>query len=425
MPRVLLLLPTTSYRGDAFIAAAGRAGIEMVVGTDRCRSLARMWPDEAFGGSLPLDFRHPTRAVAEIVSAAAQKKIDAIVPTSDETAVIAALAARALGLQGNSEEAAYTARNKAEMRKRLAEARVASPAFQVFSAFEAPPDRLEFPFPVVVKPLLLSASRGVIRADDADQFATAFMRVQKLIARPELAQADDDPARRQILVERFVPGVEVALEGLLAGGVLRVLALFDKPDPLDGPFFEETIYVTPSRLSDEAKRAIAETTAEAAAAMGLREGPVHAELRLLPSEPTRPSVIEVAARSIGGLCARTLRFGLGGALATRSLEELVLRNALGEDVDALASRNGAAGVMMVPIPRGGVLRSIAGEAEARAVFGIEDVVVTMRPGERVVPLPEGASYLGFIFARGERPDAVEAALRSAHGKLRFDIAPVL
>jgi hypothetical protein len=220
-------------------------------------------------------------------------------------------------------------------------------------------------------------------------------------------------AGRQVLVEGFVPGAEVAVEGLLRGGVLEVLALFDKPDPLEGPFFEETLYVTPSRHPPELQREIVRVTAAAAQAMGLEEGPVHAELRLPPGEPV---VLEVAARSIGGLCARTLRFGAG-----LSLEEIVVAHAMGLPLSSLSRQPGAAGVMMLPIPGRGVLRGVAGVEAARAVPGVEDVVITVPEGREVVPLPEGDAYLGFLFARGERPEEVEAALRAGQARLRFDI----
>jgi hypothetical protein len=205
----------------------------------------------------------------------------------------------------------------------------------------------------------------------------------------------------------------VALEGLLVKGDLHVLALFDKPDPLDGPFFEETIYVTPSRLSDDVQKAIAETTRAACAALGLSEGPVHAELRV---NGEGPWVIEVAARSIGGLCSRTLRFGTG-----MTLEELILRHALGWPLSSTDRDGRAAGVMMVPIPRAGRLRAVRGVEAARAVAHVEDVVVSAHPDQELVPLPEGWQYLGFIFARATAPADVEAALRAAHARLDFDI----
>jgi hypothetical protein len=195
--------------------------------------------------------------------------------------------------------------------------------------------------------------------------------------------------------------------------VLKPLALFDKPDPLEGPFFEETIYVTPSRLPDALQRRITAAAAAACAALGLSEGPVHAELRV---NDDGPWIIEVAARSIGGLCSRTLRFGTG-----MSLEEVILRHALGWPIDSLVREQRPAGVMMIPIPRAGRLGAIHGRERATGVEGIEEVAITAHVGQELVPLPEGWQYLGFIFARADTPDAVEKALREAHAHLRFEI----
>jgi biotin carboxylase len=420
--RVLVLSATTSYRTDDFLRAAKRLGVEAVLGTNRCHELAELWPREAFGGSVPIEFRHEAEAADLIVREAARAPFDAIVATDDPTADIAARAAKRLGLRGNSVAAATTARNKRLMREALRAAGAPCPAFAPFAADDEPARvwrelaAAGWQFPVVVKPLLCSASRGVIRADDEDSFAAAWWRLHALLQTPAL-RAVEDPDGQRVLVEAFVPGPEVALEGILRDGRLTSLALFDKPDPLDGPFFEETIYVTPSRHAAELQRAVEEVTARACAAIGLCEGPIHAELRLGPDGPV---VIEVAARSIGGLCARTLRFGLGAA----SLEELVIASALGRELGSLA-RQGAAGVMMIPIPAGGVLGEVRGVEAARGVPLVEDVQVTAKPGEVLVPLPEGAAYLGFVFARGDAPAAVEEALRDAHAKLSFDIAPLL
>jgi biotin carboxylase len=268
-------------------------------------------------------------------------------------------------------------------------------------------------YPCVVKPLMLSASRGVIRADDEGQFVGAVRRLEVILRTPDAAALGD--IARQVLVEAFIPGREVALEGLLVRGELHVLALFDKPDPLDGPFFEETIYVTPSRLPTSVQSEIASCTARAARALGLQDGPVHAELRV---NRQGASVIEVAARSIGGLCSRTLRFGTG-----LSLEELILRHALGMGITSLTRERRAAGVMMIPIPKAGVLKEVRGQVEARSVPGIEEIAITAHPGEDLVPLPEGARYPGFIFARAESPERVEAALREAHRRLTFVVMP--
>jgi biotin carboxylase len=270
-------------------------------------------------------------------------------------------------------------------------------------------------YPCVLKPLVLSASSGVIRADDAAGFVTAFARVAALLADPTVRALGE--GTEQILVEDFVPGIEVAVEGLLTDGALTVLALFDKPDPLDGPFFEETIYVTPSRLPEATQQAIAEVTAQAARALGLTDGPIHAELRLRPGGAApAPIVLELAARSIGGLCSRTLRFGTG-----LTLEDIILRRALDLPIASLERERAAAGVMMIPIPRAGVLEKVAGVEAAGAMPHVEDVTISAHPGETLVPLPEGHRYLGFIFARAATPAAAEQALRAAHAVLDFDI----
>ena len=263
----------------------------------------------------------------------------------------------------------------------------------------------------LLKPLTLSASRGVIRANNADQFIAAFERIRALLQRDDVTVTGD--AARYLLAEEYVPGLEVALEGLLTAGELHTLALFDKPDPLEGPFFEETIYVTPSRLPPAVQDTIRTTAADACAALGLTEGPIHAELRL---NDDGPWVLEIAARSIGGLCSRTLRFGTG-----MTLEEIILRHALGWPIATLERERRAAGVMMIPIPRAGALAGVRGVEDAKAVPGVEDVVVSAHVGQTLVPLPEGWQYLGFVFARGDGPADVEDALRIAHGRLSFEI----
>jgi biotin carboxylase len=286
------------------------------------------------------------------------------------------------------------------------------PRFRLVNLTDDPAARAaEIEYPCVLKPLSLSASRGVIRANDAREFVAAFRRISAILEMIDVSLPDE--ARRALLVEEFIPGVEVALEGLLVGGTLHVLAIFDKPDPLDGPFFEETIYVTPSRLPDATQARIAAVSRDACSALGLTEGPVHAELRL---NERGPFVLEVAARSIGGLCSRTLTFGTG-----LSLEEVILCHALGRPLASLERERRAAGVMMIPIPRAGRLAAVHGTDEAAAIDGIEEVTITMHPGQDVVPLPEGWQYLGFIFARAETPAAVEHALRRAHGRLHFTI----
>ncbi|HYB44061.1 MAG TPA: ATP-grasp domain-containing protein, partial [Candidatus Methylomirabilis sp.] len=313
--------------------------------------------------------------------------------------------------------AVKTARNKLAMREALARAAVPSPDFASFDVAGDPSlAACRVRYPCVLKPLVLSASRGVIRADGEAEFVGAWKRIAAILASPGVRELGEGTDR--ILVEAFVTGVEVALEGLLVGGELRTLALFDKPDPLDGPLFEETIYVTPSRLPDSAQTAIGDSAAAAARALGLSEGPVHAELRVGPDGRggQRAIIIEIAARSIGGLCSRTLAFGTG-----MSLEEIILRHALGLPIASLAREQRAAGVMMIPIPNGGILEEVEGLDAARAVPLVDDVTISIHKGQEVVPLPEGSRYLGFIFSRAETPALAEAALREAHSRLRFVI----
>ncbi len=407
--RVLLLVPTHSYRASSFLEAARSLGVEVVVGSDRRQTLAEHVP----GRSIALDFPDEEGVTRAIADFAREYPLAAIVPTDDETAVLAARAAAALSLPGNSVDSAVAARDKRRMRELLSVAGIPSPPFQSFRT-DADPRMVagQVDYPSVVKPLSLSASRGVIRVDDPDGFVAAFGRLVALLGTPEITDRCG-PAARQILVERYVPGVEVALEGLLTAGELRVLALFDKPDPLEGPFFEETIYVTPSRLPANTQRALSDCAARAARALGLLSGPVHAELRW---NDEGPWLIEMAARSIGGLCSRTLRFGVG-----RSLEELILRHATGMTTSDLRPECGSAGVMMIPIPCRGVLHEVRGVQEARAVLDIEEVVISIPQGQELVPLPEGNRYLGFIFARAATPERVERSLRAAHARLELVI----
>lgn len=400
MPRVLLLLPSSTYRAGDFVAAAEVLGAEVVVASERRQALAGLMGERA----LRVDLRHPEAAAETIVDAAARAPIDAVVAVDDQGVLVAALAGARLGVAHNPPAAVAATRDKAALRRALDAAGVPQPVFRV----AGPGDDVAalasaVGLPCVVKPLSLSASRGVLRADDAAGAAAAAARIRALLC----AQDADD---QTLLVERYLPGTEVAVEGLLRDGRLQVLALFDKPDPMEGPTFEETLLVTPSRLPRDTQANITATVADAIAAIGLREGPVHAELRVGPDGAV--GMLEVAARSIGGLCSRTLRFGLG-----LSLEEVILRHALGLPLDALASAYDASGVLMVPIPRAGTLSAVRGQDAARAVPGVVGVEITVPIGRPVQPLPEGDRYLGFVFARGAAPEEVEAALRAAGDRL--------
>lgn len=404
MARVLLLMATRTYRAKAFIESARRLGVEVVVGSEHRQALA----SRARGTTLALDFRRPDRAARKIAEAARERRFDAIVGVDDDTTVIAAMAAQLLGLPHNSVESVRAANDKYRARRLLARAGLPSPRFERLSVEADPAQAADrAPYPCVLKPVGLAASRGVIRADDAAQFVDAFRRITGMLEA-------DGGRQRHILVESFVPGPEVALEGLLSDGELNVLALFDKPDPLDGPYFEETLYVTPSRLPPDRQATIVGMAARAAEVLGLRDGPLHAELRLGGDDG--PYVVEVAARTIGGLCSNALRFGTDA-----SLEDIVIRHAIGADLGSTERERRASGAMMLPIPRAGVLRAVRGRDQALEVPAVEEVTITIPLGMPVVPLPEGDRYLGFAFARAETPDDVEAALREAHRRLEFVI----
>ena len=409
MPRVMLLIPSTSYRAPDFMQAAERLGIEVVVGSDKRHPLEAMHQ----GRQVALDFVDVDAGTAQVEAFAGRFPLDTIVAVDDAGTRLAAAASRRLELPHNPVAAVEATRNKALLRQRLALAGVPSPSYRVIPIDADPEEAAQaLAFPLVLKPLALSASRGVIRADSPVEFVAAFERLGRILAEPANARDCGDLAGH-ILAEGYIPGVEVSVEGLLTAGKLRVLAIFDKPDPLVGPFFEETIYVTPSRLPTGDQQRVIETTARAAAALGLRDGPIHAELRL-NDEGAFP--VDIAARSIGGLCSRTLTFGTG-----MSLEELLLRHATGAQVPSFTPESRPAGVMMIPIPTGGILKAVHGVPEAERIAMIELVTISIRPGQLVVPLPEGGEYLGFIFARGETPEEVERALREAHACLRFEI----
>ncbi len=410
MARVLLLIPTASYRAPDFMDAAAKLGLEVVVGSDRGQPLAELFP----GRTLTADFSDPESGAAAIARFADSYPLDAILAVDDAGTILAAEASSRLRLPHNPVEAARATRDKPLMRRLLDEAGIASPTWRVIPLDrDARREAGSIDFPCVIKPLALSASRGVIRANNPDEFVAAVGRLREILRLPDVKEECGEAAN-SYLVEDYLPGDEVSLEGLVEDGALHVLALFDKPDPLTGPFFEETIYVTPSRLPRDRQRSVIDTAEAATRALGIVNGAVHIELRL-NDDGVFP--IDVAARSIGGLCGRTLSFGVG-----MSLEELILRHATGSPIESFDRAEDAAGVMMIPIPAGGTLLAVGGLEQARGIPGVDAVTISIPIGHEVVPLPEGSEYLGFIFARGDIPAAVEETLRAAHSCLRFEIS---
>ncbi len=396
--RLALILPSSTYRAREFIRAARAVDAEMVIATEEEQLLI----DDAH--LVGIDLSRPEWSAEQIVS---RGPFDAVIPVDDRGVMIGAVAAAALNLPHSTPAAVAATRDKSVMRDLFEAAGVPQPDYRIVTETDAAAEAAAaIGFPVIIKPVSLSASQGVIRVDDADGVEPVVEQVRR-IAR---AMGRDST----LLVEEFIPGPEVALEAMLADGQLIPLAILDKPDPLDGPYFEETMLVTPSRHPAEAQDSIVSVVAAAAAALGLREGPVHAEARV---GPDGVRILEVAARPIGGLCSRALEFGMFGA----SLETVLVRHALRLPQGGLDAAAPASGVMMIPIPKAGRLASVSGIDEARSVAGITGVEITVPLGERLRPLPEGNRYLGFIFARALQPLAVEDALRQAHGVLKIEV----
>jgi len=410
MSRLLLLTNTTGYQAKAFRDAAQKMGISLALATDRCHVLEDPWQD----GAIAVRFQEPEESARSILDFARHNPVDGITAIGDAPTVTAAHAAAALGLLYHPVSAVAACRDKWLAREHCRAAGLLVPDYKRFPAnqkAELAADSI--PYPCVLKPLGLSGSRGVIRVNETNQFIAAFRRIRNLLETPEV-QALRETTSSWIQVESYIPGAEVAVEGLITEGRLRVLAIFDKPDPLEGPYFEETIYVTPSRLPRTTQNEIYEIMQRAVTALGLTHGPLHAELRI---NDDGLWILEAAARPIGGLCSRALRFE-----NWMSLEELIMRHALGEPVEHLPRESQSAGVMMIPIPQSGFYEGVENQDKARRILGVEGIEITAKLRQKLVPLPEGSSYLGFIFARGASPEVVENILRRAHSELHFKIS---
>ncbi len=404
MPRLLLLLPAAGYANQDFIGAAARLDIELVACADYCHRLAPGW---GLPPLMSVPFDQPGLALPQVLAALPQP-VDAVLAADDHGQALAAQLRAALGLPGNPPEAIATLTDKLRFRQLQQAIGLPHPDFVEIKDGEINA-AAGLDFPLVVKARCLNASRGVIRADNADQLVQALRQVQRIQARAQRDAAD-------LLVERFIPGVEVALDGVLSRGALRVLAVFDKPDPLDGPYFEETLFITPSRLPNWTQREFADAVERACVAAGVTEGMIHAEARI---NEAGVWLLEIAPRGIGGLCGRMFAATLGMDSA-----QIVLRHAVGLPLP-LQVNDTAAGVMMIPIPASGIFHGVDGLDAARAVPHITGIEITAPPGQLVAPPPEGAGYLGFLFSRAATPQQAEAALRAAHAALTVHIQPLI
>lgn len=407
-PRILVIAPHGSYRTSAFIAAAHRLGIKVLLVSEGKHSIV-----SDFARGLHIDPTDEAAALELILAEAAHEPVAGIVGTDDSTTELAARAARQLGLPHNPPSAVQLARRKDKARACLHAAGLPVPEHRCLSLDQPLQEQLKaVEYPAVIKPVGMSGSRGVIRVNNPVELNQAVQRIQTMLQQ----ERPMDPATANLLLlERFIPGDEVAVEGMLSEGQLQVLTVFDKPDPLNGPYFEETYYIAPSRHARDTLQELHITVQAACTAYGLREGPVHAECRL---NADGVWILEVAARTIGGLCGRLLQFGTG-----YSLEELVLAQAMGKALPTETPGQGA-GVLMIPIPQAGVLKRVEGVLAAQRVPYIESVEIQLREGHELVPLPEGNSYLGFIFARAPSAQQAETALRAAHACLKVVVAPL-
>jgi len=408
-PCVLILAPHGSYRTFDFIQAAEKLGIKTLIASEGKHSII-----SAYAQGIHLDFTAESDLVYEELKQALKDfEIVGVIATDDYTTGLAAKIARHLGLPHNNPDAVQLTQRKDLARECLQQHGVTKPAHRRLDLNEEIKKQLDgLVFPVVIKPVGLSASRGVIRANDHTELQQAIERVQHLL----LSMNDlDEDVKRYLLIEEFIAGDEVAVEAMLSQGQLSILTIFDKPEPLNGPYFEESYYITPTGLNESLQQKVQSELQAACQAYGLSEGPVHAECRLRDNEVF---IIEIAARTIGGLCGRLLSFGTGF-----SLEELVLKQAMGQSI-VLEKTDQAAGVLMIPIPKAGVLKRVEGLLEAQRVPFVNEVNIQIREGHELIPLPEGSSYLGFIFAYAPSTQQAEQALRDAHAKLKFVIAPL-
>lgn len=416
--RLLLFTAKLGYQTRSFEEAARKLGVQLVYVTDRCHQLEDPWGDQA----IAVHFESPESAAYSVLQTLQGQEVGGVLALGDRPAAAAAYAARGLGIEYNHPAAVEACRSKLRMREVFRDAGLRVPWFRSFPVTPTPePALVGISFPCVLKPVSLSASQGVMRANNREEFVAAMARLRRLLESAEI-RATHEPHLDQMIVEGYIPGREAAVEGLLTGGVLRVLAVFDKPDPLEGPYFEETIYITPSRLPQSTQSRIEECARDAVRALGLMHGPIHAEFRI-NEEGVWP--IEVAARPIGGLCARALRFRSNDTSDGIGLEELLLRRALGMPGTDAPRESLASGVMMIPIPHSGILESVSGVEAARATHRITELLITARLHDYIAEWPEGSSYLGFLFAKGSTADEVETAIREAHKKLEFRITPRL
>lgn len=410
--RVLLITPANSYRVAAYIQAADLLGIQLLIASEGQYSLI-----PAIASGIQIKLSDQDQAFHTIINALADTVVHAVFSPDDDTSVLAAKVATQLKLPYNSPFANNLTRRKDLARQKLAQTDILTPKFCLLNTSKPDKQQLvQIGFPLVLKPVAMSASRGVIRVNNWHEFEVALARIKKILA-AATHSVQDEIEKNQVLAEQYIPGKEYAMEGMLSAGQLEILTVFLKPDPLHGPFFEETYYITPSDLKSQQIEQVRDIFQQMCAVYGLQQGPIHAEFRV-NQHGVWP--LELAARTIGGQCAKIIEFQLN-----QSLESIVLANLVGLARNYKKAAPTAAGVLMIPIPKPGILRRVEGIHAASQVRFIEHVEITINTGYELIPVPEGSSYLGFIFAKAPQPDQVENALRRAHSCLKIVISPIL
>ena len=404
--RLLLISHHNSYRIAPYIKAAKNLGLDITIASQGKHSLVT----EVANG-IHIDFADLDSAIAVILEANKAQPFAGILGSDDQTVELAAHTAKALNLPHNPPQAAQYSHRKDLARAQLSLAGCPVPMHCLLD-LNRPINRqmTGLPLPCVLKPLNMSASRGVIRADNEDEFLRACERL-----RPIVASAQGEFEQSHVLIEEYIDGIEIAYEGYLYRGELHTITIFDKPDPLVGPYFEETIYVTPSALEVDLQLKIKSVLQDACNAYGLSTGAVHAECRI--DQDKKIWILEIASRTIGGDCARILdneNFGI---------EELAIMLAIEQPVEANMPDQ-ARGVMMIPIREHGLLKRVEGLLDANRVEGIDKIDIIISEGHELVPLPEGNQYLGYIFATADTAEKATAAIREAYAHLKFISRPV-
>lgn len=404
--RLLLISHHNSYRIASYIKAAKNLSLDVTIASQGKHSLVTEVAD-----GLHVNFDDTESALKEIIKENNKKPFAGILGSDDQTVELAAQAAKVLHLPHNPPEAAQYSHRKDLARAKLTLADRNVPFHCLLNLTKPIKNQIiDLPLPCVVKPLNMSASRGVIRVDNTEQLKVACERL-----RPILADSPNIFEQTHILIEAYIDGIEIAYEGYLQNKKLNTITIFDKPDQLTGPYFAETIYVTPSSLDNDLQLAIKMEIEKSCKAYGLVTGSIHAECRI--DKNNKVWILEIASRTIGGDCARILDNN------NYSLEEMAILLSIGKNITIKKSKKARA-VMMIPIKQKGLLKRVEGLSLANKVKHIDSIDIIINQGHELIPLPEGNQYLGYIFSSADTSEKATEAIRMAYDILTFITSPI-